>query len=118
MKIVVACFAFILTASLCFAQNSVWRVLKSNDTTAAEVLDNGNMTVNGSVTANSVATSGTLSSGALSATTVSAASVTVSGATGLVSSAAALAAPTNEVPSAGFRIRIQGTNYIIALYPN
>jgi hypothetical protein len=51
MKIVIACFAFVLTASLCFAQNSVWRVLKSNDTTAAEVLDNGNMAVAGTLTA-------------------------------------------------------------------
>lgn len=55
---------------------------------------------------------GSVSGGAVSAT-----SVTVSGATGLVSTAAALAAPTNAA-SAGFRVRINGTNYVIALYPN
>jgi len=44
--------------------------------------------------------------------------ITVSGATGLVSTAAALAAPTNEAAAAGFRIRVNGTNYIIALFPN
>jgi hypothetical protein len=44
-------------------------------------------------------------------------SVTVSGATGIVSTAAALVAPTNDI-SAGFRIRVNGTNYVIALYPN
>jgi hypothetical protein len=43
--------------------------------------------------------------------------VTVSGATGIVSTAAALVAPTNAA-FAGFRIRVNGTNYVIALYPN
>lgn len=55
---------------------------------------------------------GSISGGAVSAT-----SVTVSGATGLVSTAAALAAPTNAA-SAGLRVRINGTNYVIAVYPN
>jgi hypothetical protein len=44
-------------------------------------------------------------------------SVTVSGATGIVSTAAALAAPTNAA-TAGLRVRINGTNYVIAVYPN
>lgn len=55
--------------------------------------------------------------GSISGGSVSASSVTVSGATGIVSTAAALAAPTNSA-SAGLRVRINGTNYVIAVYPN
>lgn len=53
-----------------------------------------------------------VSGGSLSGT-----SLTVSGTTGIVSTAAALAAPTNTA-RAGLRVYINGTNYVIALYPN
>jgi hypothetical protein len=58
----------------------------------------------------------------VSATTVSgsvsAPTITLSGATGIVSTAAALAAPTNAAAAAGLRVRVNGTNYIIRLFAN
>lgn len=108
MKIVVSLVAFLVTSIVCFAQDPVWRVLKSDNTTAAEVLNNGNADFNGTVSVDAIS-----SGGAISAT-----AITVSSATGIVSSAAALSAPTNPAASAGLRVRINGTNYIVALYPN
>jgi hypothetical protein len=91
MKVFVSFFAFLLATIVCHAQDSVWRVLKSDDTTAAEVLNNG---------------------------AFSAGSVTVSSATGLVSTAAAISAGTNTTAAAGLRVRVNGTNYIIRLFAN
>jgi len=88
MKSFIAFIAFVLTANVLFAVEPVWRVLKSNDTTAAEVLEDGTATINGAVYVNSLVVQG-----------------------------AATVAPTNSA-SAGLSITVNGTNYVIALYPN
>ena len=45
-------------------------------------------------------------------------SVTVSGATGIVSTAAAAVVATNTVTPASLQIRVNGTNYLIKLFLN
>lgn len=82
MKFAIAFVSFVLAAGSLFAAEPVWRVLKADDTTAAEVLDDGKMTIG---------------------------SLNVSG--------EAAVAPTNTA-SAGLSITVNGTNYVIALYPN
>lgn len=88
MKLFVALIAFVLMSGSLYAVDPVWRVLKSDDTTAAEVLEDGTATVNGAVYVNSLVVQG-----------------------------AAAVAPTNTA-SAGLSITVNGTNYVIALYPN
>lgn len=88
MKFFVALIAFVLMSGSLYAVDPVWRVLKSDDTTAAEVLEDGTATVNGAVYVNSLVVQG-----------------------------AAAVAPTNTA-SAGLSITVNGTNYVIALYPN
>lgn len=46
------------------------------------------------------------------------ASITLSGATGIVSSAASATVATNATPTAGLLVRVNGTNYLIKLFPN
>jgi predicted RecA/RadA family phage recombinase len=52
-----------------------------------------------------------------SAATLSKASVTVSASPGFITSHAGVAAPTNTA-TRGVTIRVNGTNYVVALYPN
>lgn len=102
MKIVVSLVAFLVTSIVCFAQDPVWRVLKSDNTTAAEVLNNGNANFNGTVTFDAV----------------SVPAVTVSGGTSIVSTAAALVSTNTATSNQAIRVRVNGTNYLIKLYLN
>ena len=94
--------------------NTIWNLTDSTGTNDLVQVDKfGNLKADGSVTVVGSVTAASFAGAVSSAQS----SVTVSGATGIVSTAAALVAPTNDI-SAGFRIRVNGTNYVIALYPN
>lgn len=108
MKIVSFLISFFVAASACFAADPVWRVLKTNDTVAAEVLDTGAADFNGAVSVDSLS-----SGGALSATTIS-----LSASNTLTSTHPVIGAGTNTTAAGGIRVTVNGTNYIIRLFAN
>jgi hypothetical protein len=70
------------------------------------------------VTVNGVVSATTLS-GIVSGTQITATNLSSSGLIPITITTAALTAPTNTVASGvGLRIRINGTNYVLAAYPN